>query len=94
MRLIAPNITITSLPSNYETHRIAGVIAMHSPDIILANFGLHYNAEKQYDEFLKKFVGDVETLKRQRGLPHIFFLETTPQHFDSESGSYHSSFAR
>jgi hypothetical protein len=64
-------------------------------DIIILNFGLHFNNRNQYTENMKVFTADVRNFSRMRPVdskPALFFLETSPQHFDPQGSEHHGYF--
>ena len=59
------------------------------------NFGLHYDHELVFKRDLNVLVKDLEDVKQQCGeIPHIFYLESSPQHFDTSPGEYYKGFNR
>ena len=72
-------------------------IEVQESDILIFNFGLHYNkfdgekvitlfGEEDYKNALRIFADDVKTLNL---LQSTYFLESTPQHFDGPNSSGH-----
>lgn len=60
-------------------------------DIALVNFGLHFNDEGAFSENVNVFKSDLMNLTSAVGddHPHLFFLETAPQHFPTPGASFH-----
>lgn len=58
-------------------------------DIILVNYGMHYNVEKEYNNVMQNFARDISDAYRTGKLTsHIAFLETTPQHYSNPNGYF------
>lgn len=66
-------------------------LKLSSRDVVLINFGMHYNVEKEYQRVISQFANDLKDEKKA-GLPlhHAAFLETTPQHYANGNGYFSS----
>jgi hypothetical protein len=54
-------------------------------DIMLFNFGLHMNTAGYFQYTLDLFVKSLRKLPAASKRPHLFYMETTPTHFDVPS---------
>lgn len=54
-----------------------------SNDIIIANFGVHYNfgEEQKFLLNLNEFASDLSGLRESSNTPSVFFMQSFPQHF-------------
>ena len=61
-------------------------------DIVVVNFGIHYNDEVSYKEDLELFREVILSNFSDKGCskPHILFMQTSPQHFRSSNGYFES----
>jgi hypothetical protein len=67
---------------------VLNLFTNYPDDIFIYNFGLHYNEQSQYQAHISKFVANFTQLTNP---PQIYFLETTPQHFNNSlNGYYHN----
>jgi hypothetical protein len=57
-------------------------------DIIVLNYGVHYNSEATYLVFLNDLVQQLRSWLRVHPKSNLFWQETAPQHFPTRTGSY------
>ncbi len=76
------------------TDNIKNIINRHntqSTDVILYNVGLHYHDETIYETKLQSWRIMMETIfNHTKRIPHILYLESSPQHFSHKSNGYHT----
>jgi hypothetical protein len=64
-----------------ELQRIIKLFNMTANDIVILNFGLHFNVEKQFSDTVKQFLTDYHNKLKTPVKPKLLFQETMPQHF-------------
>jgi hypothetical protein len=73
-------------------HLVLKALGLRSRDIVVLNFGTHYNDEGDYYTDMETFAKEMLDLKEgidKDKVPSFFFLETPPQHFvGSNHGNY------
>eukprot|EP01038_Epipyxis_sp_PR26KG_P011254 gene11254-15100_t len=94
LRFHESNISIIGVGMDkYSKSHFFNTILYHrlsSEDIVITNLGLHMNTQSELDLQLNALFSDLTAATNctQHSFPHIFFLETTPQHFNSSNGYY------
>ncbi|RYH20751.1 hypothetical protein EON65_22520 [archaeon] len=87
-----PNATIRSVVAAiYKADMIRSVLSEHKPskdDVLLVNFGLHYNEPHTLEASLSSLVQELYSLSQGHTvqLPHLLFMQTLPQHFPTSNG--------
>ena len=81
-------------------HSLAQVLKagwLLASDVLVMNFGLHFGDRpaREYESQIRKFVKEVvrwslRLKNKQRKFPMIIWRETSPQHFPSAHGLFHS----
>ncbi len=84
---------------NFNYQEVSGhlkriTIPLTKHDIVIYNFGIHYNNEDEFKYAIKDLKADFPNLlatfsEDRNNQPQWFFLGTTPQHFDTPKTGYY-----
>jgi hypothetical protein len=66
---------------NLELQHQIKIFNISENDMVILNFGLHFNDEKKYGDIVKQFLSDYHNPNKTPIKPKLFFQESMPQHF-------------
>ena len=91
------NTTFRYIGAGYEHQKVSRELVdllfnhkVNVNDIVILNWGLHGGDETTYKQAVNIFVSTVENrmVSENRRIPTTLFLETIPQHFQTDNGYY------
>lgn len=91
LRFPSANVTIVNKKMyKYSKEYFLGTLQrlkVSPRDIVLVNFGLHYNDEKEYSTAIESMINDLQN-HPEAPRWNLGFLETTPQHYPASNGYF------